>query len=90
MSKFIRATDEPSGKRAHCVAGMLAILADADEPVPWAQLCDDVGMDHHGQLRPAFDALELVGAVDRFTFVDDNGTKPKAAYALSESVEVKS
>lgn len=86
--KYVPATDAPSGKRAQCVAGMIKILIDAEDPVPWDELCDQVGMDHHGQLRPAFDALELVGAVKRFSFVE-NGTRARAAYALADDVEVK-
>lgn len=88
---FVLAEDDPSGKRAQCVAGMIKLLVDADgEPIPWTELCDEVGMEHHGQLMPAMHALELVGAVDRYTYVDGDGkgTRAKVAFALADGVGV--
>jgi hypothetical protein len=88
--KFVPAKNDPTGKRAQCVAGMIEILAEANgEPVPWPEMCDKVGMDHHGQLMPAMHALELVGAVERFTFAVNGSTRPQTAFALAKGVEVK-
>lgn len=87
---YVEAKDDPAGKRAACVAGMIALLIDAEgDPVPWTDMCDEVGMEHHGQLMPAMHALELVGAVVRHTYVEETGTRAKVAYALAPDVEVK-
>ena len=91
MSEFVEAREALSGKRAKCVAGMIQMLIDAKgEPVAWDAMCDEVGMEHHGQLAPAMHALELVGAVKRFTYVDAGSTRPRNAYALADGVEVAS
>lgn len=87
--QFVLAEDDPTGKRAACVAGMINMLVEADgEPIPWTEMCDEVGMEHHGQLMPAMHALELVGAVDRYTYVEETGTRAKTAYALADGVGV--
>jgi hypothetical protein len=85
---FVKAQDELRGKRAACVANMIEQLAEADgEPIAWADMCDEAGMDHHGQLMPAMHALELVGAIDRYEY-SDGGTRSKPAFALADGVEV--
>ncbi len=81
---------ELSGKRAKCVAGMIKLLVEADgEPIAWSDMCDSVGMDHHGQLMPAMHALELVGAIDRYSYVEDGATRSKPAFALADGVAVE-
>lgn len=90
MSQFVKAKDDPRGKRAQCVAGMIQQLIDAEgAPVPWDRMNDEVGMDHHGQLMPAFHALEMVGAVERYTYAEAGSTKARVAFALHPDVEVK-
>lgn len=88
--RYVEATDLPSGKRASQIAGMIELLLDAgvDVPVPWEEMCDHVEQSHHGQFMPAFNALELVGAVKRYTYVEDSGTKAKVAFAISDEVEM--
>jgi hypothetical protein len=91
MSAFVKAEDELRGKRAACVASMIEQLVEAEgEPVEWSVMCDTAGMDHHGQLMPAMHALELVGAIVRYEYTDDGGTRSKPAFALAEGVEVES
>jgi hypothetical protein len=87
---YTKATDELSGKRAACVAGMIELLADAKgEPVEWTHMCSEVGMDHQGQLMPAMHALELVGAIDRYTYIENGGSRQRVAFALAEGVTVE-
>ncbi len=91
MSTYVKAQDELRGKRAASVASMIEQLVEAEgEPVTWSDLNDVAGMDHHGQLMPAMIALELIGAVERFEYTDDGGTRAKPAFALAEHVEVES
>lgn len=86
---FVEDERELSGKRAQCVAGIIRMLAEADgEPIAWTDLCDSVGMDHHGQLMPAMHALELVGAIDRYSYVENGATRSKPAFALADGVAV--
>lgn len=89
MTAFVKAQDELRGKRAACVASVIEQLIEAEgEPVAWSDLMDNAGMDHHGQLMPAMHALEMVGAVERYEYTDDGGTRSKPAFALAEDVEV--
>lgn len=86
---FTEASDELRGKRAACVAGIIKQLCESEgEPIPWSELCDNVGMDHHGQLMPAMHALELCGVVDRFVYTEGAGTRGKPAFALAEGVTI--
>lgn len=89
MTQFVKATEELRGKRAACVAGIIRTLIDAEgEVIKWADLCDAVGMYHHGQLMPAMHALELVGAVERYAYTDGEGTRGKPAFAIAEGIEL--
>lgn len=89
IPEYTKAEDPPTGKRAECVAGMIKILIEAGgEPVPWSDMCDEVGMEHHGQLMPAMHALELVGAVERHTYVEPGAKRSKPAFSLAEGVTV--
>ena len=66
---------------------MIKILVEAEgEPVAWSEMCDEVGMEHHGQLMPAMHALELVGAVERYSYVEDGATRSKPAFAIAEGI----
>lgn len=86
---FVEATDELKGKRAAVVAKMVQQLVDADgEPVTWDELCN--GVEHPHQYTPALHALELVGAVERWDFVEAGHRGSKTAYTLSDGVEVVS
>jgi hypothetical protein len=89
VPNFVKADDLPTGKRAECVAGMIKLMIEeAPDPVTWADLCDHVGMQHQGQLMPAMHALEFVGAVERFTYVEPGGKKRKTAFKISDEVEI--
>lgn len=85
MSKYVLQKDHtPSGKKASQVANLMEALVAADgEPRPYEELCEEVGIKYPGDLKPAMDALEIAGAIDRFTFTD-TGTKNHVAYALSK------
>lgn len=87
MAEFVRARNELRGKRAACVAGIIRQLLDG-EIHKWTDLCDAVGMDHHGQLMPAMHALEMVGAVERYVYTDGEGTRGKPAFQIAEGIEL--
>lgn len=87
--KYVPDETPLSGKRASCVAQMLKMLVEANgEVLAWSDMCDDVGMDHHGQLMPAMHALELAGVVERYTYVEAGARRGKPAFALASGVEV--
>lgn len=90
VPEYTKSETVPTGKRAECVAGMIKILVEnAPDPTPWSDMCDDVGMEHHGQLMPAMHALELCGVVERYTYVEPGATRNKPAFVLAEGVEVE-
>lgn len=84
---FIGAEDELKGKRAAIVAQMIEQLVEAGpgEPLTWEELTD--GIEHSAQYTPAMHALEMVGVIERYSYVEPGKTKPRVAYALLE-VEV--
>lgn len=86
---MIKAEDNPSGKKAVQVAKMLEVLSDADEPMPFEDICSAAEVKYPQDVAAAFYALELVGAVDRYTFVKKGTTRKQVAYALADDVEVK-
>lgn len=85
---FVKATEPAMGQRAKRVAGILDLLADAEGPLPFKDACEQLGIEQPSQLLPAMHALEFVGAVDRYTFVDKQGTRAQVAYAFTERVEI--
>lgn len=91
MTQFVKSEDELKGKRAECVSGIIEMLVEAEgDPVAYAELLEEVGMqDQPAQMMPAMHALELVGAVDRYTYTESGKTKARVAYALREGVEVQ-
>lgn len=89
--KFVKSEQELKGKRAECVSRIIEQLVEAKgEPVEYAELLAEVDMsDQPAQMMPAMHALELVGAVERYTYTEPGRTKPRIAYALREGVEVQ-
>lgn len=87
---FVKDEKELTGKRANCVAGIIRQLVEAEgEPVAYADLLDEVEMgDQPAQMMPAMHALELVGAVQRYSYVESGKKKPRIGYALKEGVEI--
>jgi hypothetical protein len=87
---FVKDEKELNGKRANCVAGIIEQLIEADgQPVAYAELLESVEMaDQPAQMMPAMNALELVGAIERYTYVEPGKKKPRLAFALRGEVEV--
>lgn len=84
---FTGAERAPSGTRAAAVAKILERLVEAEgEPLTLDELMR--GMSHSQQYIPALHALELVGAVERWTYRNRGKTKLQFAYSLAEGVEV--
>jgi hypothetical protein len=84
---FVAATDELKGKRAAIVARMIQMIVEAEgEPVTWDELT--AGVEHEHQYTPALHALELVGAIERWEFVEPGKRRRSTAYSLAEGVEV--
>lgn len=88
---FVKAESELKGKRADCVSRIIEQLVEAEgEPVAYVDLLTEVEMaDQPAQMMPAMHALELVGAVERYTYVEPGKTKSRLAYALKKGVEVE-
>lgn len=86
---MIKAKDNPKGKKAEQMAKMLLALVDSEEPVPFLQLCEDAGAKYPQDVVIAFHALEMVGAVQRFTYNEQGSTKTQVAYQINGKVKVK-
>jgi hypothetical protein len=84
---FVAASVELHGKRAAAVADMIKMLVEAEgEIVTWDEL--SYGVEHPHQYTPALHALELVGAIERWDYVEEGKTKHQTAYSLAEGIEV--
>lgn len=86
--RYVEATEPVLGQRAKRVALILDRLADADGPLPFDETCKDLGIEQPSQLLPAMHALEFVGAVKRYSYVAQRGTRARVAYEFTEAVEV--
>jgi hypothetical protein len=85
---FVATEQELRGKRAAVVARMIEQLVEAEgDPVTWHELSE--GVEHPHQYTPALIALELVGAVSRWEYIEPGSSRKSTAYALNESVEVE-
>lgn len=84
MTEFVEQESTPTGKKATQVADLLEALVAADgEPRSYDEMCEEAGIKYPGDLQPAMHALEIAGAVKRFTYTD-KGTKKKTAYAITK------
>lgn len=79
--QFTKATDKASSKKADIVAKMLDILRKSDEPVPFIKgLCDPAGAKYPQDVEASMMALETLGLVERYTFVEGDSTRSRVAY----------
>lgn len=89
---LVKVTEELHGKRPAEIAGIIEQLIDAKgEPVPWVELCEGVGITESARrasMMLSMHSLELVGAVERYEYVETGETRPRPAYALNGKVKV--
>lgn len=90
---MVPATDELSGSRVAMVANVINQLIEAGpgEPVPFDELCETAEIVHSGQqsaVMLALAGLEIVGAVERWEYVERGEARPRRAFALSSKVKV--
>lgn len=89
---LVKATDELHGKRPAEIAGIIKqLVEERGEPVPWAELCAGVGITESARrasMLLSMHALELVGVVERYTYVEEGESRPRPAYAIAEHIEV--
>lgn len=81
--KYVKA-EGTQGKKFAQVAVMVEELRKAKEPVAFRTLCEHAGVKYDQDVQAAFFALEIVGVVDRYTFVGESSTRKQSAYALTE------
>lgn len=85
---FIAAQEALKGKRAAVVARMIEQIVEAEgEVVTWEELTN--GIEHPHQYTPALHALELVGAIERWEFIEPGHKKKSQAYSLHSDVNVE-
>lgn len=86
---FIEARESLKGKRAAVVAQMVQMIVEAgsDGVVTWDELTK--GVEHPHQYTPALHALEMVGAIQRWSYSESGSKGHKTAYSLSERVQVE-
>lgn len=90
---MVPATEELHGTRVAMLANLINQLMEAGpgEPVPFDELCETAEIIHSGQqsaMLLALAGLELVGAVERWEYVEHGSTRPLRAFALSAKVKV--
>lgn len=79
---FTAATEGLAGKRAAVVARMIEMIVEAEgEPVTWEELIQ--GVEHPHQYTPALHALEMVGAVERWTYSEPGRKGKHVAYSIN-------
>jgi len=88
-SKFVKAKDHPTSSKAQQVAKILLGLVDSDGPVPFETLCEQAEAKYPQDVVAAMYALEMVGAVTRYTFNESGSTKTKVAYQINPKVKVQ-
>lgn len=84
-SKFVEAKEAPTGKKANQVASLMdALVKSKGEPREFEEVCSEVGIKYPGDIQPAMHALEIAGAIKRFTYVESGSTRKRVAYAIVE------
>lgn len=89
----LQLVEEPlAGKRAAVIANLIQQLVEAKgEPIPWSEMCEEAGIEGstpRATFMLAMHSLELVGAVDRWEYVEHGEIKPRPAFALAAKVKV--
>jgi hypothetical protein len=79
---FVKAKDAPSNKKAQQVATMMeSLLKASPDPVPFNDLCNDAGVKYPQDIQAGMIALELSGAVTRYTYTEAGSQARQIAYA---------
>lgn len=86
---FTEAKEPLKGKRAGVVALWVQKIVEAgvDGVVTWEELID--GVEHPHQYTPALHALEMVGAITRWSYSETGSRGTKVAYSLNDRVTVE-
>ena len=85
---FTAASEALKGKRAAIVARMIEQIIEAEgDVVTWDELIK--GVEHPHQYTPALHALELVGAIERWEYMEPGKKKRSVAYSLHSDVSVE-
>lgn len=81
-TKYVESTDV-KGKKAEQILSILEELDKSDTPVPFEQLCSNAKIKYPQDIQVAMTALEIAQVVKKYQYVEQGGTRRKAAYALN-------
>jgi hypothetical protein len=59
---------------------MIGLMQKSDTPIAFQELCDKVGAKYPQDVQAAMFALESVGIIDRYSYVEDGSTRSRIAY----------
>ena len=79
--EFTKDTAKPSGVKFEQVGKMIDALRKSDAPIGFNDLCKKVGAKYPQDVQAAMFALDIVGAIERYTFVEEGSTRSLTAYA---------
>jgi hypothetical protein len=71
---------KPAGVKAEQVAKMIGALQKSKDPIAFDTLCKQVGAKYPQDVQAAMFALDIIGAVKRYTFVEEGSTRSRVAY----------
>lgn len=83
--EYTKDSSKQTGTKFEQVAKMIDLLRKSDDPIAFSNsdgtgLCERVGAKYPQDVQAAMFALDIVGAVERYTFVTEGSTKSRIAY----------
>jgi hypothetical protein len=82
--EYTKDESKVTGTKFEQVVKMIALMQKSDTPIAFQDLCDKVGAKYPQDVQAAMFALESVGIIDRYSYVEEGSTRSRIAYKWAQ------
>jgi hypothetical protein len=82
--EYTKDTTKVTGTKFEQVVKMVGLMQKSDTPIAFQELCDKVGAKYPQDVQAAMFALESVGIIDRYSYVEEGSTRSRIAYKWAQ------
>lgn len=82
--EYAKDNTKDTGKKFEQTVKMIDALRKSADPIAFQTLCDKVGAKYPQDIQAAMFALETVGIIERYTYVEEGSTRSRIAYKWAQ------